>query len=99
MPLSSETETRMQAIRDECARRNVEHEPGFYILVNEAQAEDLAAGYVPLVVKAMARTMLDWEDEERRRAARPALKKKRRRLDREVVQGQRAWPRGRSRPR
>ena len=68
-----------QALRAELAKRNEEHESEFYILVNEAQAADLASGYVPQVVKAMARTMLDWYDEDRRRAARPVPRKTKRR--------------------
>lgn len=43
----------------------------FYIEVNEAQALDIASGYVPNDVKAAVRTMLDWQEEDRRRAARP----------------------------
>ncbi|HLX21653.1 MAG TPA: hypothetical protein VKR23_16020 [Gaiellaceae bacterium] len=46
--------------------------------MNEAQAVDLASGCVPLVVVAQVRTMLDWQDQDRRRAARPVPKPKRR---------------------
>ena len=87
MPFGPEAEDRMQQIRAELAQRNAEHEPGFYVLINEAQAEDLASGYVPLAVKAMCRTMLDWQDEERRCAERPV--RKRRPVRGELVQGRR----------
>ena len=43
----------------------------WYLLVNDEQAFDLASGYVPTAVKAMVTTMLEWRDEDRRRAARP----------------------------
>lgn len=58
-------------------QRNAEHEPNFWILVNERQCADLASGYVPDAVKAMASTMLDWEEEIERKAARPVPKPKR----------------------
>lgn len=63
-----------EAMRDELAQRNTEHETEFYVLVNEDQALDLASGYVPTSVKAMVTTMLDFRDEDRRRAARPVPK-------------------------
>ncbi len=61
----------MAALRAALVQRNAEHEPECYVLVTEAQLEDLAAGYVPTSVRAMARTMLDWQEDDRRRAARP----------------------------
>jgi hypothetical protein len=61
-------------LRNELAERNAGHETEFYVLVNEAQALDLASGYVPQAVKAMVNTMLDFRDEDRRRAARPEPK-------------------------
>jgi hypothetical protein len=65
------------ALRAELAQRNQEHETEFYLLVNEQQAADLAAGYVPQAVKAMVTTMLDWREEDARRAARPVPPSKR----------------------
>ena len=61
----------MAALRAALFERNAEHEPECYVLVTEAQLEDLAAGYVPTSVRAMARAILDWQDDDRRRAARP----------------------------
>ena len=58
-------------LRAALVQRNAEHAPEFYMLVTEPQAEDIAAGYVPTTVRAMARTMLDWQEDDRRRAARP----------------------------
>lgn len=60
----------------ELAERNAEHETEYYLLVNEAQVVDIAAGLVPLVVKAMARTLLDWEDQGRRLTTTPGPKRK-----------------------
>ena len=45
----------------------------FYILVNHDHALAIASGYVPDSVKAQARTMLDWREEDERRAARPVV--------------------------
>lgn len=42
-----------------------------YILVTEAQATDLASGYVPTSVKAQITTLLEYREEDARRAARP----------------------------
>ena len=39
--------------------------------MTRAAATGSAAGYVPTSVRAMARAMLDWQDDDRRRAARP----------------------------
>jgi hypothetical protein len=43
----------------------------FYMELTPGQAFDLASGYVPTAVQAMAVSMLDWQDADRRRAARP----------------------------
>jgi hypothetical protein len=51
-------------------------ESRFYVLVNEAQATDIAAGFVPNAVQAQVRAMLDWASEDQRRAARPVPKKR-----------------------
>lgn len=60
-----------KALCAELAERNADHEPEFNMIITEAQAMDLASGYVPLAVKAMATTMLDWQDDLRRAAERP----------------------------
>lgn len=60
-----------QAIREELRQRNLEHGWRFHIEVSEADALDLASGYVPNHVKAMILTMLDFHAEDARRAARP----------------------------
>ena len=48
--------------------------PTYYLQLDEAQAADIASGYVPASVRAMAAYMLDWFEEDKRRAARPARK-------------------------
>ena len=63
------------ALQADLAQRNEEHQTEWYILVNDAQAEDLASGFVPQAVKAMVRCMLDWRAEDERRAARPVPRK------------------------
>ena len=65
------------ALAAELAQRNEEIEQRWYILVNDEQAADLASGYVPTAVKAMVTTMLEWRDEDRRRAERPVPRPKR----------------------
>lgn len=56
------------ALRERLEQRNAELETGYYVLLTEAQMLDVASGYVPNSVKAMARTMLDWIDEDQRKA-------------------------------
>lgn len=55
--------------RDKLAAEN--QDTSFYVLIDTDQALDIASGYVPNSVKAQVRTMLDWRDEDERRAARP----------------------------
>ena len=43
----------------------------FYILVKQADAIDIASGYVPQAIQAQVRAMLDFQREDERRAARP----------------------------
>ena len=43
----------------------------FYILVKQADAIDIASGYVPSAIQAQVRAMLDWQRQDERRAARP----------------------------
>ena len=71
MALSPDAVARMQALRVELAQENAEHEPTFYIQVTAEQLADVAAGFVPGSVRAMARTLLDFEDADRRAAERP----------------------------
>ncbi len=63
------------ALDAELAQRNAAIEQRWYILVTDEQAADLASGYVPTAVKAMVTTMLEWRDEDRRRAERPVPKR------------------------
>ena len=49
----------------------VDDEGRFYMLVTEAQAVDIASGYVPNEVIAQVRCMLDWQRQDQLRAARP----------------------------
>jgi hypothetical protein len=65
---------RTPALSAELAQRNEEHEEAFYILVTKDQALDLSSGYVPLLVRSMARTMLEWQDDLKRAAERPVPK-------------------------
>lgn len=55
-----------------------EHDTRFWVQLTEAQALDLASGYVPTAVKAMMLTMLEWNDEDIRKAARPTRRTPRR---------------------
>jgi hypothetical protein len=64
-------------LRAELVQRNAEHGTEWYVLLNDDQAADLASGFVPQSVKAMVRCMLDWRDEDRRRAERPVPTPKR----------------------
>lgn len=66
-----------EAIRAALAERNAEHDTEIYLLVNEAEALDLAAGCVPRTVQALARTALEWRDQDERNAARPVKSQKR----------------------
>ena len=69
------------ALRDALQRalveRNEDHGTVCYLMLTEDEALDVASGYVPNSVKAMARLMLDYAEEDRRRAARPVRTKKR----------------------
>lgn len=58
------------------AERNAEHVPGFFVKLTEEQALDVASGYVPVLVQAMVRTMLDWQAIDKRRADRPVRRPK-----------------------
>ena len=56
----------------------VPHETTYALVdLSEDQIRDLAAGFVPRVIRAMALGCLDWQDEDERRARRPAPKKTR----------------------
>lgn len=61
----------------EPAPREEAHESEWWLLLTETQVQDIAAGYVPNSVKAMARTCLDWALEDQRRADRPVPGRKR----------------------
>ena len=51
-----------------------------YALVDlsEDQIRDLASGYVPRVIQSMAFSCLDWQDQDERRARRPAPRARKR---------------------
>jgi len=70
----------MQQIREvhrrELEERHAEHGTVFSLHLSEADALDLASGYVPNAVKAMYLTMLDWQREDERRAARPVRRRR-----------------------
>ena len=54
------------------------HEPGYSICVSEEEVIDLAAGYAPKTVVAMARMLIETDDARcRRNAEKPARKKAR----------------------
>jgi hypothetical protein len=53
------------------------HETTYSLVdLTEDQVRDLASGFVPRVIRAMALGVLDWQDEDERRAARPERKKR-----------------------
>lgn len=55
-------------LRKRLDERNAEMETAFYLLVTEREAADIAGGYVSNRVKGMARTMLDFREEDERKA-------------------------------
>jgi acetoin utilization deacetylase AcuC-like enzyme len=65
-------------LRVEIADRNMEHAPEWYLMLNESEMIDIASGFVPSTVRAMALFSLDQHNEDRRRASRPARTKGRR---------------------
>lgn len=69
-------EAARQLLRDELADRREEHGTIYSFAFTEDQTIDLASGYVPNAVKAMARASLEWAEEDRRRAERPMRKRK-----------------------
>lgn len=62
-------------LSEELAKRVEERGTDFHAIFTEAEAADLAAGYVPLSVRGMMRAMLDWREDDRRRAERPVRKR------------------------
>lgn len=57
-------------IREELRQRNDERGSRYWMEFDETQAVELAAGYVPLDVRAGFLAMLSWMDEDKRAAAR-----------------------------
>ncbi len=53
-----------------------ENESWCFVRLTEAQACEIASGYVPNAVKAMVLCMIDWRAEDERRANRPVQKRK-----------------------
>lgn len=74
--ISSDFVARVDALRAELAQRTAEHGMEFRIVLDEAQALDLASGYVPNSVKAMLTAALDWAAEDQRRADRPLRRRR-----------------------
>jgi hypothetical protein len=55
------------------------HETTYSLVdLTEDQVRDLASGFVPRVIRAMALGVLDWQDEDERRARRPVPQKRKR---------------------
>jgi len=78
MALSPVVQAQVDAMRAELRRRNAEHVPQYSIAgLKLEEVEDLAAGLVPLTIKAQARMLLDIEDHRRRNAERPIRTKAR----------------------
>ena len=71
-----------RALRAEVAQRNEERSTDWYVLVNDAQAWELAHGFVPNEVKAMVRTMLEWRQQDEAAAVRHENQLKRKRPSR-----------------
>lgn len=67
----------IDVIRRELAARMLEHGTVFSLQLTEADALDLASGYVPDTIKAGCLAMLDWQREDERRAARPSRRRTR----------------------
>ena len=61
---------RTAALMDELAARNAEHASEYYILVNDEELVQLAAGFCPKTVQAMAYTMAEWDTILEQRAKR-----------------------------
>ena len=59
----------------ECASHD-DHETLVSLVVSLEDIHDLASGYVPAVVKANCLGVLQLEDEDRRRAARPVRRRR-----------------------
>lgn len=48
------------------------YEPAFYIRMNEEQMTEISFGRVPALIQEMAKTLVDWTQEDlRRNAAKP----------------------------
>jgi hypothetical protein len=70
------TDTQQAAqLRLEITERREEHVPEWYLMLNESEVVDIASGFVPSTVKAMALMLLDQQNEDQRRAARPVRSK------------------------
>lgn len=61
-----------------CGERDTPDETLYHCQLNDKQVRDLAAGFVPRTVVADMMAMLDWLDEDNRRARRPVPKAKKR---------------------
>ena len=71
MPVSVDFVARLDALRQEFIRETPAG-TAFFFEFSEEQALDLASGFVPATAKAAFMAALDWNEEDRRRASRPA---------------------------
>ena len=69
-----------EAERAELAERTEIHarQGNYWLLLTEAQAVDIASGYVPNAIRAMTRELLEFKEDLERKAARPVRKTRRR---------------------
>jgi hypothetical protein len=78
--VSPEFLVRLDALRAEFMRQNEDGLPGtsFNFWFTEEQMLDLSSGYVPMSVRGAMMAALDWAEEDRRRAAAPAYRPRKR---------------------
>ena len=60
----------------ECAFRSRADDTLYHLILDEQQVADLASGFIPRLVKAMAIDVLRWADQDEARARRPEPKKR-----------------------
>jgi len=63
----------------ECAFRSRADDTLYHLILDEQQVADLASGFIPRLVKAMAIDVLRWADMDEAAARRPAPKSKKKR--------------------
>lgn len=77
MPLSEAAVYQLEELRKLLLQENGAQVTQFQFSFTDEQVLDLASGYVPDSLKAAFRAALDWYEEDKRRAAAPAKKRKR----------------------